>query len=137
MWYEKYPGIPPRGSPLERLFTLVYLSRKRTELLSTRALVQVSMPEGREAQDPAIEAFDTYCKQMFPFLDRAVDTEKETARKRLLKFIKKRARIDMRPVWKQQAERARKVAALKRFKMRPAMPGKPYQGSKKDVPTRS
>lgn len=130
MWYDRYPGVPPRGSPLETLFTLVYLQRREAELLSTRAIVQVSMPEHREAQDPAIEAFQKYCDTMFPFLERASDTEKEQAREVLLDFVKKKARISMKPIWKMQAQHAKRLATLKKFALNPKVPGAPYRHPK-------
>jgi len=128
MWYDKFPGLPPRGSLLESLFTLVYLGRQEAELLSTRAVVQVSMPDSKEAQDPAIEAFQKYCDRMFPFLERAGDQEKEDARKRLLSFVKHPVKIQLKPVLKAAAARARKLATFKRFAVKPTSPGaaQPY-----------
>ncbi len=125
MWYDKFQGLPPRGSLLESLFTLVYLQRKEAELLSTRALVQVAMPDEREAQDPAIEAFQKYCDQMFPFLERATNKDKEEARKRLAEFVKKPAKIKLKPIWKMQAQHAKRMATLKRFAINPTVPGAP------------
>lgn len=127
MWYDRYVGVPPRGSPLESLFTLVYLQRQEAQLLSTKALVQVSMPDSKSAQDPAIEAFQKYCDNMFPFLERASNLDKEEERKALLDFVKKPARISLKPIWKAQAEQARKVATYKRFSVRPEVPGAPYR----------
>jgi len=123
MWYDKYSGIPPRGSLLESVFVLVHLHRQQAQLLATRALVQVSMPEHRAAQDPAIEAFQKYCDTMFPFLDRAADQEKEQARENLTKFVSKRAMIALKPIWKMQAEQAKRVATMKRFSLQPTAPG--------------
>jgi hypothetical protein len=128
MWYDKYPGMPPRNSPLESLFTLVYLQRQEAQLLSTRALVQVSMPTHQEAQDPAIKAFQKYCDTMFPFLDRASNQEEEQARAQLREFVKRPARIQLRPVWKAQAEHAKRMASLKRFAVKATNPGAPYRG---------
>lgn len=125
MWYDKYPGLPPRGSPLETLLVLVGLHRRQAELMSTRALVQsiVGMHESTKTQDPAIEAFKEYCDKMFPFLDRAVNTEKDAAHKRLEEFVKYPAKIALGPVYKQQAEHAKKMSTLRRFKIQPKMPG--------------
>jgi hypothetical protein len=132
MTYDKFPGVPPRGSLLELLFTLVYLEKKRAELLSTRALVQASMPEHRKAQDPVIEAFDKYCDVMFPFLERATESDKEKARERLKKFVAKRAKFSMQPIWKAQAQHAKRMATLKRFAVKPTIPGapQPYKAPK-------
>lgn len=125
MWYDKYPGLPRRGSPLETLFVLVRLQRTQAEILSTRALVQsiVGLHEEKATQDPAIAAYQEFCDKMLPFLDRAVDNESEEARKRLADFVKSPARINLNPVYKQQAEHAKKMATLKRFKLQPKLPG--------------
>ncbi len=133
MWYDKFPGRPPRGSLMESLFTLIYLGRQEAELLATRALVQVSMPEMREAQDPAIEAFQKYCDRMFPFLERATNQDKEEARKRLMEFVKRPARIKLKPIWKMQAQHAKRMATLKKFALKPTMPGaaQPYRAPKR------
>ena len=130
MWYDQFSGIPPRGSLLEMLFTLVYLQKKEAELLATRAIVQVNMPEVREAQDPAIEAFKKYCDQMFPFLERAADQDKEKARRNLEEFVKKKAVIQLKPIWKMQAQHAKRMATLKRFAIKPSVPGAPTQGKR-------
>jgi hypothetical protein len=125
MWYDKFVGIPPKGSPLETIFVLVRLERSQSQLLETRALIQsiVGLHESRKTQDPAIEAFNEYCAKMFPFLDRAMNTEKEEAHRRLMEFVKAPAKIALHPVYKQQAEHAKKMATLKRFKLSPKAPG--------------
>ena len=112
---------------METLFTLVFLERRRAELLSTRALVQVSMPAHKENQDPAIEAFEKYCDVMFPFMERAAKKEEEDARAALKKFVSKRVRFSLFPIAKQQAEQAKRKAMLRRFTVRPTMPGMPYK----------
>lgn len=123
MWYDKYRGIPPHGSPLETLFLLVYLQRQETALLGTRALVQSTLPKDKEASDPAVRAYQKYCDAMFPFLERAANKDKEDARNQLLEFVKHPMKIDLKPIWKMQAANARRVAALKRFQLRPKVPG--------------
>jgi len=137
MWYEKFHGMPPRGSPLERLFTLVYLSKKRADLLATRALVQASMPETKEAQDPVIKAFDAYCNNMFPFLERAADMDKENERKQLLEFVKRPARFDLRPIWSARKAHARRLATRSRFSLNPTVPTSPFRMEKVRSPRRS
>jgi phage/plasmid-associated DNA primase len=126
VWYDKFPGMPPRGSPLETVFILIKLQRQQSELLSTRALVQSLVAlntEGKAAVDPAIEAFQKYCDTMFPFLENAADSEKTMAHKRLMEFVKRPARIALHPIYKQQAERAKTLAAQRRFRLTPKMPG--------------
>lgn len=125
MWYDKFAGIPLRGSPLETIFVLVRLERQQAQLLETRAMIQaiVGLHDSRSTQDPAIEAFQEYCKRMFPFLDRAMDAEKNEAHERLKEFVKHPAKIALHPIYKQQAEHAKKMASLKRFKLQPKPPG--------------
>jgi hypothetical protein len=125
MWYDKFTGIPPRGSPLETIFVMVRLERQQSQLLETRALIQsiVGLHESRKTQDPAIEAFQEYCSKMFPFLDRALNVEKDEAHRRLMEFTKHPAKIALHPIYKQQAEHAKKMATLKRFKLQPKAPG--------------
>ena len=123
MWYDKFHGTPPRGSPMETVFLLVYLQRQEAQLLSTRAIVQSTLPEGKAASDPAIAAYQKYCDAMFPFLDRASNTDEDAARARLLEFVKHPARIALHPIYKAQAENAKRVATLKRFRLQPKIPG--------------
>lgn len=125
MWYDKFDGLPPRGSPLETIFVMVRLERQQAQLLETRAMIQsvVGLHESKKTQDPAIAAFQEYCNKMFPFLDRALNTEKEEAVARLNDFVKAPAKIALHPIYKQQAEHAKKMATLKRFRLQPKMPG--------------
>lgn len=126
MLYDKYPGVPPRGSPLESVMLLVFLERQRTQLRATRAMVQATLPADKEAQDPAVRAFRDYSDAMFPFLDRAQDTERENARKELLEFVRRPAVIDRRPVLRAKMQKNQ----AKRFKVRPKLPGTPYRREK-------
>lgn len=120
MWYDKYDGLPPRGSPLESLFLLVYLQRQEADLLATRALVQSTLPEGQAAK-PAIEAFQKFVDRMFPFIESA---SKESAdHERLRDFVKQPVRIDLRPVYAAQAESAKRNAALRHSRLKPSIPG--------------
>lgn len=125
MWYDKFPSIPPRGSPLETIFVLVRLERSQAQLMETRALVQsiVGLHETRKTQDPAINAFQEFCDKMFPFLDRAMNSEKEQAHQRLMNFVAHPAKIALHPIYKQQAEHAKQMANLKRHKLTPRSPG--------------
>lgn len=120
MWYDKYPGLPPRGSPLESLFLLVFLQRTERDLLSTRALVQTSMPEGTAAK-PAIEAYQKYVDKMFPFIESA--SKESEAHTLLREFVKYKAKIDLRPIMEAQAETARNNAVLRHSKLKPRIPG--------------
>lgn len=125
MWYDRFVGIPPRGSPLETIFVLIRLERQQAQLMETRALIQsiVGLHESKKTQDPAIEAFQEYCNKMFPFLDRAMNSEKEEQMRRLQEFVKYPAKIGLSSVYKQQADHAKKMATLKRFKLSPKAPG--------------
>ena len=120
MWYDKYPTFPPRNSPLESLFLLVFLQRKESELLSTRALVQSTLPSGKAAE-PAIEAYQKYVDRMFPFIQSAA--KESEVHERLREFVKHPAQIDLRPIMAAQAETARSNAVLRHSKLKPSIPG--------------
>lgn len=122
MWYDRFQGMPPRGGPLESIFVLVFLQRQEAHLLATRAIVQSTLPEGQAAK-PAIEAFQKYCDTMFPYIERAGDMEKEEQRARLAEFVKHPARIGLAPIYQAQAETARRMSTLKRFRLKPKIPG--------------
>lgn len=122
MWYDRFSGLPPRGSLLESLFLLVFLSRQEAHLLATRAIVQSTLPEGKAAT-PAIEAYQKYCDRMFPYIERAGDMDKEDQRKRLAEFVKKRASISLAPVLKAQADQQKKISAMRQFRIKPRYPG--------------
>lgn len=120
MWYDKYNGLPPRGSPLESLFLFVFLQRQEAQLLATRAIVQSTIPEGAAAK-PAIAAFQKYCDTMFPAIkSAAAETDMHA---RLREFIKHPAKIDLRPHYKNLAESARKTAVYRSMRLKPAIPG--------------
>lgn len=128
MWYDKFVGIPPRGSLLETVFILVRLDRHQTQLLETRATIQalIGLHENRSTQDPAIKAFQAYAETMFPFLEKAGKTEESEQHERLNKFVQHKARIDLAPVYKAKQEAAR-AAALnsnrRHFRIKPKIPG--------------
>lgn len=122
VWYDQYRGIPRHGSPLESLFMLVLLQRQFAQLLSTRALVQATLPDEKEAADPAIAAFQKYHDTMFPFLDRIGDPDKEEQRKRLEEFVRRPARIDLKPIWRRTVETAKRIKNLKRMRVKQRKP---------------
>ncbi len=119
MWYDKFDGVPQRGSPLETVFILVHLQRQQAQLLATRALVQSTLPPEKEASDPAVKAFQSYCDVMFPYMERAGDMDRDQERKRLAEFVKHRMKISLHPIYKAQAEQAKRMSVLKRFRLRP------------------
>lgn len=125
VWYDKFQGMPPRGSLLETLFVLVKLSRVQAEMRGTKALVQgiLGLSSAGDKLDPAIQAFEEYYDQMLPFLERVSETEDDKDRKRLAEFVKHPVRINLNPIYQQQAQHARRMAALDRFKIRPKVPG--------------
>lgn len=122
MWYDRFQGLPPRGSLLESIFLLVFLSRQEAHLLATRAIVQSTLPEGGAAK-PAIEAYQKYCDRMFPHIERAGDVEKEDQHKRLAEFVKTRASIALAPILKAQADQHKKLITNKHLRVKPRYPG--------------
>jgi hypothetical protein len=119
MWYDKYPGVPPRGSPLETLFLLVHLGRKEAELLATRSLVRgqfASLAKSPEAAKSAYEAYQSYADAMFPFLEQAANTT-TSDHTRLMEHIKYPMQINTQAIRRERAEEA-KAKGLLKFKAR-------------------
>ncbi len=112
MWYDKYPGVPLRGSPLEALFTLVSLHMKQADLLATQTLVRSSMAQGSETAKAAIEAYQAYCDAMFPFLEAAQDPNID-AKRQLLEHVKHPMQISTGELRKVLAQQAREKASAK------------------------
>lgn len=126
MWYDKYPGLPPAGSPLESIFVLVFLRRKESELLATRAMVTATVRAGREG-DPAVKAFKAFCEAMFPYLEQAANTELDNAKKALNEMVKKPLQIKMSHIYDMQAQSVassnRTARSMARFRVKPKLPG--------------
>jgi len=117
MWYDKYPGAPPRGSPLETLFLLVHISRKEAELLSTRAMVRgqmAIMAKSTEAAKSAFDAYQLYADAMFPFLEKASNITAKSDYEQLMEHVKYPMQIDLQSVRQQRAVEAR-AKGLRRF----------------------
>jgi hypothetical protein len=130
MLYDKTPGPPPPGSPLESIFLLVHLERTETTLLSTRAMIQALLPLSKKEQDPAIKAYEAYHARMMPFLEKARSSEITADVERLKSFTKTAARIDLRPVHKARVDAARKKQR-RSFKITPSLPGRQHYPSPK------
>jgi len=108
--YDKYQGLPPRNSPLESVFLLVYIRRQEADLLATRALVRsiLNLSESKELEEEAIKAFEDYCERMFPFWKRAEDLEVDEQRKALMELVKKPLKIKLPELYRAQAAMLRK-----------------------------
>lgn len=117
MWYDKYPDVPERGSPLETVFILVALQRKDAELMATRALVLGSMAEDTGTRKTAIKGFQEFCDTMFPFLEQAGELDKQKDMQRLLDHVKHPMRIDVGSIKAERAAAAKQKAHNK-FKIR-------------------
>lgn len=118
MWYAKYPGVPPRGSPLETLFLLVHLGQKEAELLATRTLVRgqfASLAKSPESAQAAFDAYQSYADSMFPFLEQAANTT-TTDHMRLMEHIKSPMEIDIRSIRKERAQED-KARGLRKFQV--------------------
>ena len=124
MWYDKYQGPPPVKTPLESLFMLVALRRMEANLLSTRALVHASLTPESHIK-PAVKAYTEYADVMMPFLATAQDLDRQKAREALLKFVKVRAKIDAKYIYKKQAQKLaeRGIVAGGKFNLRSRTPG--------------
>ena len=106
--YYKVPYPPRHMSVLESVFFLVYRERKVQELLATKALVTgLALASQRTKVDPVIEEYEKYADEMLPFLTRGTE-DKETvdAKQALHDFVKRKAIIDLRPMYKAQVANA-------------------------------
>lgn len=117
MWYDKYPGIPPRGSPLEAVFTRIYVQRQQVELMGTRAMVLSSLADNTAATRKAVEGFQEFCDSIFPFFEKAAELDKERDIKRLMEHVAKPMRIDIGSIKAERAAAAR-AKAHNKFKLR-------------------
>ncbi len=102
---------------------LVCLRRMEADLLATRALVHAGLTS--ESLKPTVKAYTEYADKLLPFLAAAGDTEKTKEREALLKFVKVRAKIDKKHIYRKQAAQlaARGVGAGSKFKLRSREPG--------------
>ncbi len=128
MWYDKYPGVPTRGSPLEAVFVMIMKQRREAELLATRALVLGSAAQtvkDQSALKEALEGYTTYFNAMFPHLAETKDDQKQVMRDALEQHIRHPMRIDVASVRKQRADEAY-TKHLQRYKARRVVvPGTP------------
>jgi hypothetical protein len=116
MWYEKYPGVPPRGSPLETVFLLVSLQRREAELLSQRTLLRGQLAilgKSTEAVKAAVESFEAYYDTLFPFMAEAADLDKQNDRAKLLEHVRYPMQINMGALRKELAGNAKAKASNK------------------------
>jgi hypothetical protein len=119
MWFDKYPGVPPRGSPLETVFLLVHLGRKEAEMLSTRALVRgqfAAMARSESSAKTAYEAYVAYEEAMFPFIEQATNTFNQD-HQRLMEHVAHPMQIDVASIMKERAH-ADRLKGLRKFQAR-------------------
>lgn len=122
MWFDKYPSVPPRGSPLETVFVHVTVQRKDAELLSTRALVRSQwalLAKSPDAAKASFEAYEAYAESMFPFLEKAQGLATMDDNQKLLEHVKHPMQIDIQAIKRERAADTR-ARALQKFKMRKA-----------------
>jgi hypothetical protein len=118
VWYDKYPGVPTRGSPLETLFLFVSIQRKEAELLATRSLVRgqfAVLAKSPETAKSAYDAYQAYADAMFPFLEQAANTTTDD-HSRLMEHVKYPMQIDIQAIRQEHAKEAR-AKGLKKFKL--------------------
>lgn len=86
---------------------MVYRERKVTELLATKAMITgLAMASQRETLDPVFDEYKKYADEMLPFLAKDVSPEKDDAKKALHQFVKYKAEIDLKPVYRAQVRGA-------------------------------
>ena len=103
-WYDTAPAPAPRGSLLESVFTHVFVERKKPELMSTRALVQAVLPEGKKGEF------------LMPFLEKTETSDLDKQKKTLAEFVKYNAKINLTDYFKQQVATAKRLSLLKSLK---------------------
>lgn len=122
MWYDKYSGVPLRGSPLETVFLLVKLHRQEAELLARRTEMRgqlAILSKSPEMAKAMLEAWDSYCDTMFPFLDKAKNLDfLGDAKSQLLEHIKRPMQIDLKQLRSQSAATAKR-RGLEKYKVKP------------------
>lgn len=133
LWYDTIRDKPPAGSALETLLCMVYVHRLNAELRATRALVQATLPAGKEA-DPAIKAYQDYHDNLMPFLARAEDTEKEATIARLKEFVRGHAVIDKGTLLRQKMSDEHRRARARAQALRPQPTESAFD--RKNVPQR-
>lgn len=102
---------------------LIKLRRMEADLLATRAIVHASLTPESHVK-PTVKAYEEYADKMLPFLASAQDDEKQRERDALLRFVKVRAKIDKRHVYKKQAEQLQRgKGPAGKFKLRSKTPG--------------
>lgn len=119
MWYDKYPGVPPRGSPLETVFLLVHLQRQEVALMAQRTQVRgqlALLAKSPESAKAALEAYENYCDALFPFLNKATESLGED-KKRLLEHVKYPLRIDIGALQHEMGAKA-KAKGLAKFRLK-------------------
>jgi hypothetical protein len=114
-WYDTAPAPAPRGSLLESVFTHVFVERKKTELMSTRALVQAVLPEGKKG-DPVVDAYQKFVEFLMPFLEKTETSDLDKQKKTLAEFVKYNAKINLTDYFKQQVATAKRLSLLKSLK---------------------
>lgn len=115
MWYDKYPSVPLRGSPLETVFVAIHLQRMEANLLATRSLVRgqfALLAKSPEAAKEAFDAFQLYADTMFPFLEKAARTT-TTDQVRLAEHVKYPIEINVQALRHERAQQARSKAFRK------------------------
>lgn len=121
MWYDQARGIPEPGSALESVFLLVFVNRTRASMLATHASLQaqlLALPHNET--DPIIASYKEYAAAIYPFVEQAEDIEGRNSREQLKEFVKWKAKIDLRPIWRSKIQHARMREARRRVRVQPA-----------------
>lgn len=97
---------------MESVFTHVFIDRKKSELMATRAMVQAVLPDGKKG-DPVVEAYQKYVEYLMPFLEKTEATDLDKQKAALAEFVKHNAKINLADYFKQQVETAKRLSLLK------------------------
>lgn len=120
MLYDKYVGVPPRGSPLESIFCIV--SSRRQNAIAQGIMVLVA---GFRDSKETPERFQEFLSSMFPYLQGVEERQNEEAREALMDLVGKRLSIDTTQIGRPERSSTRMVSreATERFRIQPKIPG--------------
>lgn len=119
MLYDKYPGVPPRGSPLESILVVVANRRQDAMARGVTALIL-----GKDSEKSA-DAFQDFLSSMFPYLQDVEDQQKDEAKEALMDLVGKKIQIDTSQIGRPERSGSKQVsrAATERFRIQPKIPG--------------
>lgn len=94
----------------------IFRERKMQEIAATKATITGLALTADGKLDPLIKDYESFVRQMLPYLQDEVDPAKEDMKRALEEFVKHTAEIDLRPMLRNKVARAR--AAMSKAPMK-------------------